>query len=112
MLQSVTAWLADLLLLCKSKCVQPQRKASVSLTQMNHLTAIPPEDLSTWYFAIRWARFALEQQTAQYSRDGWATDYNNEVIQQLVGIEQQLQSRWDAYMESITQTPVEVLSHG
>jgi hypothetical protein len=78
---------------------------------MTHQTTIPPEKLSTWYFAIRWGRFALEQTNLDYARGGYNTEYNTEVINQLLEIEATLQGEWDAYMDSIVQTQSEVESH-
>jgi hypothetical protein len=111
LLRITTAWLVGWPILCKGKGVQPTGEAPVSLPQMTHQTILPPENLSTWYFAIRWARFSLENQTAQAEREGFSTDYNNEVIRQLLTIEDTLQADWDAYMESITQNQPEVASH-
>ena len=78
---------------------------------MMHHATIPPEKLSTWYFAIRWGRFALEQANLDYARNGYNTEYNNEVISQLLEIEATLQREWDAYMDSFAQTQPEVESH-
>jgi hypothetical protein len=97
--------------MCKGKGVQPQGEAPVSLLQMTHQTIIPPEKLSTWYFAIRWGRFALEQANLDYARNNYNTEYNTEVIKQLLEIEATLQQEWDAYMDSFAHTQPEVQNY-
>jgi hypothetical protein len=98
------------LAVCNSKEVQPHGEAPVSLLQMEPKAVVPTEKLSPWFFAVRWARLSLEQQTALQREQGWNTVYSDMCIEQLTSLEAFLNVSWDAYMESLHQTPMEVLS--
>jgi hypothetical protein len=71
---------------------------------------LPSEHLSSWYFAVRWARLFLEQDAARLKQSGWDTSYTDTNIEKLQQLESFLDVSWDAYMEWL-QTPIEVSSN-
>ena len=77
---------------------------------MKTSAVIPAEFLSSWYFSVRWSRTMLEAENNRFKERGWDTTYNDRVLGDLLDIENFLQVSWDSYMESITHTPVEVLT--
>jgi hypothetical protein len=95
--------------MCKSKKVQPQREAPVSLLQMQPKAILPSENLSSWYFAVRWARMTMEHESAKQKELGWDTSYTDDNVGKLLQLETFLNVSWDAYMEWL-QTPIEVSS--
>jgi hypothetical protein len=95
--------------MCKSKGVQPQGEALVSLLHMKPEAILPCENLSSWYFAIRWARLNLEQDAEHMRQHGWDTSYTDDNVKKLLQVEAFLNSSWDAYMEWL-QSPLEVSS--
>lgn len=70
---------------------------------------VPSENLSTWYFAVRWARMTMEQESAKLQQLGWDTGYTDSNVEKLQQIETFLDASWNAYMEWL-QTPIEVSS--
>ena len=96
--------------MCKSTGVQPHREAPVSLLQMQPKAILPSENLSSWYFAVRWARMTMEQESAKLQKLGLDTNYTDTNIQKLQQIEVFLDASWNAYMEWL-QTPIEVSSN-
>lgn len=111
MLRNATATLPHGLLVCKSMGVQPPGEAPVSLLHMTDKAVVPTENLSSWYFAVRWARFTLEQQAQSRRDNGLYADYLDHTIEQLLNMEVFLQVSWDAWMDSLQQTSPEVCRH-
>lgn len=71
---------------------------------------LPSENLSSWYFAVRWARLSMEQYSARLKQSGWDTSYTDTNIEKLQQLESFLDASWNAYMEWL-QTPIEVSSN-
>jgi hypothetical protein len=71
---------------------------------------LPSENLSSWYFAVRWARHVMEQESAKSKQLGSDTSYTDTNIEKLQQLESFLDASWNAYMEWL-QTPIEVSSN-
>lgn len=80
---------------------------------MNVQTQIPFNELSPWYFAVRWARMSLQQKVHDYKTNGFTfnMEYDFQVLERLESLEEFLQYTWDETVGNSTRTSVEVLSH-
>lgn len=80
---------------------------------MNVQTQLPFEDLSPWYFAVRWARLTLQQKVHDYKTQGFTfnVDYDFQVLERLESLEEFLQYAWDETLGNAVQTPVETVSN-
>jgi hypothetical protein len=69
----------------------------------NFRTSIPTEFLSSWYYAVRWARLALEERIRTSKDYGLATDYDELVLSRVESLESYLQATSDEYMDWLAQ---------
>ena len=69
----------------------------------NFRTGIPTEFLSSWYYAVRWSRLALEERIQTSKNYGLATDYDELVLSRVESLESYLQATFDEYMDWLAQ---------
>jgi len=64
-------------------------------------TTLPTDRLSTWYFAVRWGRYHIEQSIERARANGFEPTYDEYQLQQLDELEQFLKMTWDEWMEDL-----------
>ena len=100
-----TGTLASLSVLCnttvqeaKASCLNPL------LHQMTTHTELANENLSPWYFAVRYSSMVFEQRITDLEELGLNCTYDRHNLQQLQQMEQFLKMSWDAWMDSLEST--------
>lgn len=71
---------------------------------MDVTLTIPQEkvtQLSIWYFAVRWSRFALEDKVKAYQRANQPCAYDETCLLTLLEVEKFLESTWQDYMDTL-----------
>lgn len=74
---------------------------------MDVTLTIPEEkvtQLSIWYFAVRWSRFALEDKVKMYQRTGQPCAYDETCLLTLMEVEKFLEGTWEDYMTKLQQS--------
>jgi hypothetical protein len=61
-------------------------------------TQIPFENLSAWYFAVRWSRTNLEATIEKAETAGLSCKYDRAQQERLEQLELYLQTTWDTWM--------------
>lgn len=62
-------------------------------------TQIPLENLSVWYFAVRWSRTNLEATIEKAEALGLSSKYDRMQQERLQELELYLQTTWDTWMD-------------
>lgn len=76
-------------------------------------TNLPTDRLSTWYFAVRWGRYHIEQSIQRAKEAGFDPAYDEHQLQQLEDLEQFLKMTWDEWMDELVPSKTdEEVSHG
>jgi hypothetical protein len=80
---------------------------------MDIRTRLPFNELSPWYFAVRWARMSLQQKVHDIKAQGLdhILDYDFQTLERLESLEAFLQVTWDDAIHNCVQTPAEVESN-
>jgi hypothetical protein len=78
------------------------------VTQIN----LPSEKVSSWYFAVHWAKLALETNIERNTAYGWPTDYDQRHVDQLQELEAFLKEAGDAWYDGITSTCLHAVGIG
>jgi exonuclease VII small subunit len=71
---------------------------------MDVTLTIPEEkvtQLSIWWFAVRWSRFALEDKVKAYQRAGQPCAYDEACLLTLTEVEKFLETTWEDYMDTL-----------
>lgn len=74
---------------------------------MDVTLTIPQEkvtQLSIWYFAVRWSRFALEDKVKTYQRAGQPCAYDETCLLTLLEVEKFLEGTWQDYMDTLEES--------
>lgn len=73
-------------------------------------TNLPTDRLSTWYFAVRWGKYHVEQSIERAKEAGFSSSYDEHQLAHLEDLEQFLKMTWDDWMEDLlpNQTEKEV----
>lgn len=82
---------------------------------MDTHTNLPTSKLSSWYFAVRWGTYHIEQSISRQEEAGLSADYDKFQLEHLQDLEQFLKMTWDTMMEELCGEPlqtVEEVSHG
>jgi hypothetical protein len=77
---------------------------------MDFQTTIPSEQLSNWFFAVRWSRMAVQQSIKQQAEYGWSTQYDDEVVSRLESLESYLDEQHQQFMKSLGLPMAEVVN--
>lgn len=64
-------------------------------------TQIPHENLSVWYFAVRWSRTNLEATIEKAEALGLSSKYDRMQQERLQELELYLQTTWDTWMDDM-----------
>jgi hypothetical protein len=64
-------------------------------------TQIPLENLSAWYFAVRWSRTNLETTIEKAEALGLSSTYDRMQQERLEELELYLQTTWDTWMDDM-----------
>jgi hypothetical protein len=64
-------------------------------------TQIPLENLSAWYFAVRWSRTNLEATIEKAEALGLSSKYDRMQQERLEELELYLQTTWDTWMDDM-----------
>ena len=64
-------------------------------------TQLATENLSPWYFAVRYSTLVFEQRINDLERLGLNCSYDRHSLKQLQELEQFLKMSWDTYMDSL-----------
>ena len=64
-------------------------------------TQIPHENLSAWYFAVRWSRTNLEATIEKAEALGLSCTYDRAQQERLEQLELYLQTTWDTWMNDM-----------
>jgi hypothetical protein len=64
-------------------------------------TQIPLENLSAWYFAVRWSRTNLETTIEKAEALGLSCKYDRMQQKRLEELELYLQTTWDTWMDGM-----------
>ena len=64
-------------------------------------TQIPLENLSVWYFAVRWSRTNLEATIEKAEALGLSSKYDRMQQERLQELELYLQTTWDTWMDDM-----------
>lgn len=64
-------------------------------------TQIPHENLSAWYFAVRWSRTNLETTIEKAEALGLSCQYDRMQQERLEELERYLQTTWDTWMDGM-----------
>lgn len=65
------------------------------------VTNLPTDKLSSWYFAVRWGRYHIEQAVARQEASGFDSSYDKAQLETLVDLEQFLKMSWDVIMDDL-----------
>ena len=73
-------------------------------------TNLPTDRLSTWYFAVRWGKYHIEQSIERSKESGFNPTYDEHQLKHLEELEQFLKMTWDEWMQDLlpAQTDAEV----
>jgi hypothetical protein len=98
----VTGTLASLLVLCNTtvqeagaSCLNPLLHNMITHTELAN------ENLSPWYFAVRYSCLALQQRINEFEKIGLTCTYDSHSLKNLQELEQFLKMSWDIYMDSL-----------
>jgi hypothetical protein len=64
-------------------------------------TQLANENLSPWYFAVRYSTLVFEQRINELERLGLNCSYDRHSLKQLQQLEQFLKMSWDTYMDNL-----------
>ena len=67
-------------------------------------TQLANENLSPWYFAVRYSTLVFQQRINDLEQLGLNCSYDHHSLKQLQELEQFLKMSWDTYMDSLEST--------
>lgn len=65
------------------------------------VTNLPTDKLSSWYFAVRWSTYHIEQAVARQEAHGLDSTYDRLQLEMLADLEQFLKMSWDVIMDDL-----------
>lgn len=81
--------------------MREENPAPFSFSTMATHTQIPLENLSVWYFAVRWSRTNLEATIERAEALGLSSKYDRMQQERLQELELYLQTTWDTCMDDM-----------
>lgn len=79
----------------EASCLNPLLHNMLTHTQLAN------ENLSPWYFAVRYSTLVFQQRINDLEKLGLNCSYDRHSLQQLQELEQFLKMSWDTYMDSL-----------
>lgn len=70
-------------------------------------TEVANENLSPWYFAVRYSTMVFQQRIDELERMGLNCSYDRHSLQNLQKLEQFLKMSWDVYMDSMESATID-----
>jgi len=64
-------------------------------------TNLPNGNLSTWYYAVKWGIYHIEQSIERSKQAGFKATYDEHQLRQLEDLEQFLKMSWDKWMDDL-----------
>lgn len=76
---------------------------------MDTHTNLPTEKLSSWYYAVRWGGYHIQQSIKTQQASGLSAEYDVYQLQQLEDLEQFLKMSWDTMMDQLCGKPLQTV---